>query len=424
MSALFDNPVQMEPLLVGESGPSHSRLLEVAHAVAEASARLDAALPAATARGLSELVTGMNCYYSNLIEGHHTLPLDIEKALQTSTTAKDHSRLRSLAYAHIEAERWAKEQQFDEHSLVPFLLGIHRVFCEHMPSELLVLDDGTRMEPGRFREREVTVGQHLAPKASMLPQFLSRFANVYGSQLDRLRQTGQGKLDTIVAVFAAHHGLAWIHPFPDGNGRVARIVLDAMLRECGVNRSCLWSMSRGFAKTNEQYKQKLAGADEPRMGDLDGRGNLSERRLAEFCEYAMQAAVDQAAFMSGLFALDGLRGRTEGYFQRVRFDLKPESALIFLQAFQMGEIDRGEAVRVTGLPERTARNILAALLEDGFLRSDSPKGKVRAGFPVHALGSLFPNLYPAGDVDVKPAGARLRRTERKATVKIRKVRRR
>ncbi len=420
MAALFDNPVQMEPLLVGESGPSHSRLLELAHSMSEASARLDAALPTATARSLSDLVTGMNCYYSNLIEGHHTLPLDIEKALQTSTKAKDHSRLRSLAYAHIEAERWAKEQQFSEHSLVPFLLDVHRVFCEHLPNELLTLEDGARMEPGRLREREVHVGLHLAPKASTLPQFLSRFADVYGSRLDRFRQTGKGKLDTIVAAFAAHHRLAWIHPFPDGNGRVARIVLDAMLRECDVNRSSLWSMSRGFAKTNEQYKQRLAGADERRMGDLDGRGNLSELRLAEFCEYAMQTAIDQAAFMTRLFGLDGLRERAEGYFQRVRFDLKPESAFIFLQAFKMGEIDRGEAIRVTGLHERTARNVLSTLLEEGFLRSDSPKGRVRAGFPVHGLGSLFPNLYPAGDVDVKPRVARQRLTGRTSTVRTKR----
>jgi hypothetical protein len=160
------------------------------------------------------------------------------------------------------------------------------------------------------------------------------------------------------------------------------------------------------------------------MGDLDGRGNLSELRLAEFCEYAMQTAIDQTAFMSRLFALDGLRERAEGYFQRVRFDLKPESAFVFLQAFKMGEIDRGEAIRVTGLHERTARNVLSTLIDEGFLRTDSPKGRVRTGFPVHALGSLFPNLYPAGDVDLKPRVPRLRLTRRRPTVRTKSATRR
>jgi DNA-binding IclR family transcriptional regulator len=58
-----------------------------------------------------------------------------------------------------------------------------------------------------------------------------------------------------------------------------------------------------------------------------------------------------------------------------------------------------EAGRITGLPERTARDVLAALLEEGFLVSDSPRGKVRVGFPIKALGTLLPNLYPAGDLD-------------------------
>jgi hypothetical protein len=62
--------------------------------------------------------------------------------------------------------------------------------------------------------------------------------------------------------------------------------------------------------------------------------------------------------------------------------------------------ERGEAPRLTGLNERTARDVLGRLVDEGFLLSDSPKGKVRVGFPVHALGSLLPNLYPAGDVDI------------------------
>jgi hypothetical protein len=68
----------------------------------------------------------------------------------------------------------------------------------------------------------------------------------------------------------------------------------------------------------------------------------------------------------------------------------------------LGEFERGEASRITGLSERVARDVLGQLLDEGFLLSDSPKGKVRVGFPVHALGSLLPNLYPAGDVDITP----------------------
>lgn len=402
MLELYDDPAQMEPLVIDGSRPVYTALIGLAHELSEASACLDAALVPATARSLAELVSGMNCYYSNLIEGHHTLPIDIEKALFEARQEGAQKDLQSLAFAHIEADRWARTQALDSTSILPFLLEVHRRFCERLPQDLLRLKDGSLMAPGKFREREVQVGIHVAPKSETLPRFLDRFAQTYGLRLQSAKKGGIGKLDAILAAFAAHHRLAWIHPFLDGNGRVARIATDAMLRECGIGGAGLWSMSRGFAKTADEYKARLAAADQPRMGDLDGRGNLSEKRLAEFCEYAMQTAIDQARFMARMFALDHFRFRAEHFFKKVRFDLKPESVHLFLHAFATGEFERMEAGRLTGLPERTARDVLNALVHEGFLVSDTPRGKVRAAFPMHALGSLLPNLYPAGDMDLEP----------------------
>lgn len=406
MIELYDDPAQMEPLVIDSSRPVYHSLIGLAHELSEASACLDATLLPATAQSLSELVSGMNCYYSNFIEGHHTLPIDIEQALFEVKDKTDQKDLQSLAFAHIEADRWAKSQSLEQGSLLSFLLEVHQRFCEHLPKELLQLKDGSYMEPGKFRERDVHVGVHVAPKADTLKRFLDRYAKVYGQRLEWAKKGGISKLDGILAAFAAHHRLAWIHPFLDGNGRVARITIDAMLRECGVNKACLWSMSRGFAKTADNYKARLAGADEPRKGDLDGRGNLSEKQLAEFCIYSLQTAIDQAKFMGKMFALDNLKFRAENYFQRVRFDLKPESVHLFIHAFSMGEFERMEAGRITGLPERTSRDVLSSLLGEGFLVSDTPRGKVRVGFPMHALGSLLPNLYPAGDLDLDPEALR------------------
>lgn len=402
MVDFYDDPAQMEPLVIDGSRPLYHSLLGLAHELSEASACLDALVIPSTARSLAELVVSMNCYYSNLIEGHKTLPMDIEQALHDVTAPTDQRSLQSLALAHIEADRWARQQALSKETLPAFLLEVHRVFGRHLPEDLLTLSDDSKMVPGEFRTKEVKVGRHLAPKAESLGRFLQRYTQVYGQRLESARKGGVSRLDGIVSSFAAHHRLAWIHPFLDGNGRVARIVLDAMLRECGVNGGCLWSMSRGFAKTSDEYKASLAAADEHRTGDLDGRGNLSEKRLAEFCAYALQTAIDQARFMGKMFSLENFRSRADGYFQRVRFDLKPESAHLFLHAFGMGAFERGEAGRITGLSERVARDVLGNLLAEGFLLSDTPKGKVRVGFPVHALGSLLPNLYPAGDVDITP----------------------
>gem|GEM_PF-2301487 len=71
---------------------------------------------------------------------------------------------------------------------------------------------------------------------------------------------------------------------------------------------------------------------------------------------------------------------------------------MYLHAFSRGEFERMQAARITRLSERTARDVLNTLVKERFLVSETPKGKVRVGFPMHVLGSLLPNLYPAGDL--------------------------
>jgi hypothetical protein len=48
------------------------------------------------------------------------------------------------------------------------------------------------------------------------------------------------------------------------------------------------------------------------------------------------------------------------------------------------------------LPERSARRALKALVDDGMLASKTEKGPVSLRFPVKALDTLFPRLYPDG----------------------------
>jgi Fic family protein len=74
--------------------------------------------------------------------------------------------------------------------------------------------------PGELGPRDVKVGRHVAVSPGAIPRFLERFEEVYS----RLNRT-----DAILGAAAAHHRLLWIHPFLDGNGRVARLLSHAML---------------------------------------------------------------------------------------------------------------------------------------------------------------------------------------------------
>lgn len=389
----------MEPLVIGSARPGSEQLLGLAHELSEASAVIESKLHTRTAQSLSQLVVGMNCYYSNLIEGHPTLPADIARAMQNRGT-NEQRNLKSLSAAHIEADQWARSQNLLDLGILPFVSTLHRIFAEHLPVSELTLENGKSIKPGQFRSvlgEDVIVGLHCAPQATTVSAFLERFAQVYTQSIRQASQGGTPRLHAIATCFMAHHRFTWIHPFMDGNGRVARILLDAMLRSCGVNLTGVWSMSRGFAKSQTAYKNALAGADAPRQGDYDGRGNLSEKKLVEWCAYSMQTAKDQASYMGELFGIDTLRKRIDQFFQVVRLDLKPESANLLMHAIVVGEFDRMQAGRLTGMSERTARQVLANLVKEKFLVSDSPKGRVRAGFPLASLEYIFPSLYPVNN---------------------------
>ena len=134
-------------------------------------------------------------------------------------------------------------------------------------------------------------------------------------------------------------------------------------------------------------------ADTPRQGDLDGRGNLSYRALEEFSIWFLRVCLDQIAFMSSLLELGALAKRLRAYVARSE-KLRPESARLLEDALMRGEVERGEAPRIFGLPERTARRVVGDLTAAGLLASDTPKGPLSLRFPTETLDVLFPRLFP------------------------------
>jgi Fic family protein len=383
----------MEPLRIGDTSRHRGPLVDLALELASRSTGLRRSLPVGIANALAGLVRAMNCYYSNLIEGHDTHPIDIERAL-----AEDYSndaRLRDLqleARAHIAVQRWIDEGGVAAGPLAPSsVCELHRRFCELLPTELLAVenpDTGERVTvtPGELRRRDVRVGRHVPVSPGAVPRFLERLAAAYKDL---------GRTDTILATAAAHHRLLWIHPFVDGNGRVARLVSHAMLSEC-VDAGGLWSMARGLARNVADYKNHLARCDLPRRNDLDGRGNLSEEELAAFTRFFLEVAIDQVDFMESLIAPERLRSRILLWArEESQLDLLPTRAATVLEALlYRGELPRGDVAGLLGATPRHARRTVAALLENGVLVSAGPRAPLQLAFPAALAPRWMPGLFP------------------------------
>jgi Fic family protein len=219
-----------------------------------------------------------------------------------------------------------------------------------------------------------------------LPQFLARFDEAYG--------VSRSWDDMLIAVACAHQRLAWIHPFIDGNGRAARLQTHYALSPIS---SGLWSPNRGFARRQPEYYARLADADEPRRGDLDGRGNLSEEGLRRWVAFFLELCEDQVSFMSVMLDLDNMKRRIEALITfRSTQDkaVRGEAILPIYHLFAAGPLTRGEFQQMTGLGVRVARQLLSHLWTTGLVASDGPYAPVRFAASLDALQFLFPDLYP------------------------------
>lgn len=392
---VYRQPSAMDPLL--PKGQS-SRLSELTCEILKASGHLTGQIhsPLVLQR-VADLVREMNCYYSNLIEGHKTIPRDIERAMKRDFSHNQTQREnQQLSLAHIAVEELMEEQLADQSVDVystDFLCWLHREFYIRLPESLhwAATKSGKRyrIQAGSLRDFMVDVGKHTPPDFEALPNFLNRFHSFYGDK--RILET-----DRLAAIAAAHHRLAWIHPFGDGNGRVIRLQSHAQLIRHGVAGHGLWTLSRGLARHRQRYFANLEAADQSRRGDLDGRGNLSDAALADFCVFFLETMLDQIQFMSGLLGLPVLRTRVERYFQFQALHLKryrEEIMRVVRTLVDEGEIPRSRVKEITGKATTVSVEIIKLGLEEGYFETPSPKGPLRVAFPAKIHDFYFPQLF-------------------------------
>lgn len=395
---MYDHISQFEPMLPAEG--KRGAVLEQAHELQRIALQTHGLAHADVMAVLAPLLRKMNSYYTNQIEGQNTLPAQIDAALKKHFSSNaDVQRKQRITLAHMEAEVWAEHEygvwkNWRALLSAEVIRSLHEKLFSALPPKFLVDEHGMQIVPGALRTSEVTVGRHTAPTAQSVPLFLQRFEDFY-------KQTRQGEL-AIVAVAAMHHRLAWIHPFSDGNGRAVRLHSHLLFTAMDLTNG-VWSPLRGLARTRSRYYATLANADAPRRGDLDGRGNLTEQGLIEFIHYFLDVCIDQASFMTKMLNLSEMKDRIAACLayesQRSGSFIKLEALLPMDYMFSRGSLERGQFKQMTGLSARAAERCLKGLLDRELLTSNTPKGALRFGLPLHALRFYFPALWPEAEAE-------------------------
>lgn len=189
----------MEPMLPEEAERGLDDLtLELVAAASKLAGRVHPLVQAS----VGDLVRSMNCYYSNLIEGHDTHPRDIDRAMAQDFSAEPRQRALQLeAVAHIEVQRLIDTGADGDGwpGTNAYACWLHRELCSRLPDELLIVENPKtgeqhRVCAGSARMRDVVVGRHRPPEAMDVPRFMRRFDEAYApkhlSQLRRIQAIG------------------------------------------------------------------------------------------------------------------------------------------------------------------------------------------------------------------------------------------
>lgn len=369
------------------------------------SSRLEGQVAPVTASLIGDALRLMNSYHSNLIEGHKTSILEIEQALNRSYSgSEERVYAQELCAAHVETERELMAEILSEAISIEdvfsldILSRIHSTFYSKLPKHHQYTHDphgftGIPVAPGDLREVNVSVGEgvQLGPEHEDLPILIEQFFDMYAS----------GNFygdERVISVAASHHKLTWLHPFNDGNGRVCRLHSGLALASLGINRSNLWSLSRGFSYNKGGYMIHLNAADqEPGIQGEPMNCEFSEVHLTDWCMFFFETCLDQIQFMSRLLHFEELDSRIDRFVSLHSGGANPtlhqNSARLIKAAFQQGQVQRGEVPSILNMQERNARRVSQALIEQGVLSSASSRAPLVLKLTADTLRNYFPALY-------------------------------
>jgi Fic family protein len=242
--------------------------------VQQKKARLDALrpLPEAAVRRLNEQMIVEWTYHSNAIEGSTLTLRETMLILETGLTIGGKSLREHLEVVnHRHAIEYVESLVREQTLLTPFhVRQIHRLV-------LARIDDDNA---GQYRQLPVRIAgaAHQPPEAWAVPSEM----DAWGAWLAAAAETEH----PVVLAALAHHRLAAIHPFIDGNGRTARLAMNLLLMGAGYPPTIILRTDR------RQYYQTLSRAD---RGDEAPFVNFVARAVERSLTLYVEACTPQDA---------------------------------------------------------------------------------------------------------------------------------
>lgn len=234
-----------------------------------------------------------------------------------------------------------------------------------------LLDGHTYAAPGSLRDQQVWIGNNaLSPHtASFVPPHHSRVAAALG---DLIGFTHRADLPVLMQVAIAHAQFETIHPFNDGNGRVGRTLVHAMLHRSGVTRRLTIPLSAGLLADTSGYFHALRDYREGRIETIIGQFiNASFRAIG-----------------NGRRLVDDLGDIHAGWSERLPARRGSAARRLLPHLLNQPAVSIGHVCEVTGVALSAAQRAVAQLEEAGILARTGQQRRDRAWIAQEVIDAL------------------------------------
>lgn len=257
-----------------------------------------AELALARLSGVSGLVPSVDWLLYGAIRREALLTSQIEGTQATLTDLFDEEAGLAVGNAddveevtnYLRAFRRVREQLRDPRGLPVSV----RLLCE---AHGLLLDGarGAGKQPGELRRSQNWIGGTRPGNAVFVPPPADRLPALLG-QLERFIHDGPATEPPLVKIALAHAQFETIHPFLDGNGRIGRLLIAALLEHWGLLPQPLMYLSGYLKQHQAEYYRRLSSIRSE--GDWEGWVAFFLEGVATAAGEAERGIVDIASLIA------------------------------------------------------------------------------------------------------------------------------
>lgn len=234
-----------------------------------------------------------------------------------------------------------------------------------------LLDRHAYAAPGQLRDQQVWIGSNaLSPHAaSFVPPHHTR---VPAALDDLIAFVHRGDVPVLAQVAIAHAQFETIHPFNDGNGRVGRTLVHAMLRHSGVTRTLTVPVSAGLLTDTSGYFQALT----------DYREGYVETIVHQFINASFRAV------SNGRVLVDDLENVYETWTERLTARRGSAARRLLPHLLNQPAVNVARIESATGVALSAAQRAVEQLEDAGILRRTSGKQRNRVWIAQDVIDAL------------------------------------